>query len=872
MFSALYLCYLRFRFPSNCANVSSIRQVYNQISPSTICHAKASQKNMFIFHHRLCRACLLVLAPLVLLVAALWWWLATVLAILPDPAKALATAPATPSIRITDRKGRLLYEALPDNARYTPLPPERIPACIKNATLAVEDPSFYTNPGFDFRGLARALWQNVRAGKVVSGGSTITQQVARNLLLSPQERGERTLRRKIREAVLAWKLTRELSKDQILALYLNTTYYGGFAYGIEAASQTFFGKTAAQLTLPECALLAGLPQAPAAYDPFIHPEAARERQRVVLDLMVRHGFLTPEGRERALAVPLVYNTTPYPMRAPHFVWMVLQDLHTLQTQGLVPIDTPLEIRTTLDIDIQTLTEKAVQRHLAYLQRVVDHNVNDAAVVVLNAHTGELLALVGSNDYTNNAIHGAVNMATAPRPTGSAFKPIIYAAALQPDHSHPWTEATVLWDVRQTFTTASGAPYRPENYDRREHGPVTLRQALASSLNIPAVTTLQHVGVAKALAYARRLGITTLKDPTSYDLSLALGGGAVSLLQLTNAYIAFATPGVFRPVYWLYEIDEITNNGLPTTYSPPPPQPQTVWDPRVAWLISDILSDDNARSLGFPRHTSLEVGFPAAVKTGTSSGFHDNWAIGYTPDWVVGVWVGNADYKAMRQVDGLTGAAPIWHTIIRSLASAQPPQSFPRPEGIVQETVCSLSGLLPTPACPHTHTAWFITGTQPTQPDNICQQITLDTATGAPAGPETPPSRRQTITAFNLPPIAWDWARAHGWPLVQDFLIGATPSPTPASVFLKSPPDGSIYRLTPDLPTDAQQIPITAETALPGARLRIWADGTLLAECTTPSCTVWWPLSPGEHRFWAVAVTDQTQQQSLVVTITVENAP
>ncbi len=824
------------------------------------------------FRHRLRRARLLALLLLALLAAASLGWLATVLAALPDPAQALTTAPATPSIRITDREGRLLYEALPDDARYTPLPPDRIPSCIKNATLAVEDPTFYTNPGLDARGLARALWQNVRAGRVVSGGSTITQQVARNLLLSPQERNERTLRRKIREAVLAWKLTRELDKDQILALYLNTTYYGGFAYGIEAASQTFFGKTAAQLTLPECALLAGLPQAPAAYDPLTHPEAARDRQRVVLDLMVRHGFLSPEGRERALAIPLVYNTTPYPMRAPHFVWMVLQDLHTLQTQGLVPAGVPLEIRTTLDLDIQTLAEEAVQRHLAYLQRTTDHNVNDAAVVVLNAHSGELLALVGSSDYTNNAIHGAVNMATAPRPTGSAFKPIIYAAALQPDQPPPWTEATVLWDVRQTFTTASGAPYRPENYDRREHGPVTLRQALASSLNIPAVATLQHVGVDEALAYARRLGITTLEDPTRYDLSLALGGGAVSLLELTNAYTAFADHGTFRPAYWLYEIREITNNSPTTTYPLPQPQPQAVWDPRVAWLISDILSDDTARGLGFPRHTSLEVGFPAAVKTGTSSGFHDNWAIGYTPDWVVGVWVGNADYKAMRQVDGLTGAAPIWHTIIRGLASAQPPQGFPQPNGMVQETVCSLSGLLPTPACPHTHTAWFIAGTQPTQPDNVCQQITLDTATGAPAGPGTPPSRRQTITAFNLPPIAWDWARAHGWPQVQDFLTSATPSPTTASVFLKSPPDGSIYRLDPDLPAGAQEIPITAETALSAARVRIWADGILLTECTTPSCTAWWPLSPGEHRFWAEAVTAQVQQRSPVATITVESFP
>ncbi len=783
-------------------------------------------------------------------------WLATALRGLPDPQQALAAAPTVPSIRITDRHGRLLYEALPSDARYTPLPADQIPTCLKNATLAVEDPSFYQNPGFDFRGLLRALWQNLRAGQVVSGGSTITQQVARNLLLAPQERHERTLRRKVRELFLAWELTRRLTKDQILALYLNTTYYGGFAYGIEAASQTYFGKPASQLTLPECALLAGLPQAPSLYDPLTHPEAARARQRVVLDLMVEHGFLTPAERARTLAVPLVYNTQPYPMHAPHFVWMVLQQIHAWQQAGTLPQNTPLEVRTTLDLDIQALAEDAVRRHLDHLQRTADRNVNDAAVVILDAHRGELRALVGSSDYANQAIQGAINMATTPRPTGSAFKPIIYAAALQPDRPQPWTEATVLWDVRQTFTTAHGAPYQPENYDRREHGPVTLRQALASSLNIPAVATLQHVGVATTLAYAHRLGITSLEDPAAYDLSLALGGGEVSLLELTAAYTAFADHGTFHPVYWLYEVQALNPTPTPV-YRASQPRGLPVWDARVAWLLSDILSDDTARSLGFPPHTSLEVGFPAAVKTGTSSGFHDNWTIGYTSDWVVGVWVGNADYQAMHHVDGLTGAAPIWHSIIRALSAQRPPTGFARPTGMVQETVCSLSGLLPTPACPHTHTAWFIAGTQPTRRDDVCQEVTL------PSG--------QTITAFALPPLAWDWARAHGWPLVQDF--ASQPTTAASAVFLKSPADGSVYRLSPDLPPQAQEIPITAETSLANARLRLWVDHTLLAECTTaPTCTAWWALQPGEHRFWAEVTTAQTQVVSPIHTIVVEDTP
>ncbi len=775
-------------------------------------------------------------------------WLYEVTVDLPEPQQALSARPVLPSIRIVDRQGRLLYEALPDDARYTPLPPDRIPRCLKDATIAVEDASFYRNPGVDWRGVLRALWLNLRYRRVVAGGSTITQQVARNLLLSPTERRQRTLTRKLRETLLAWRLNRRLSKDQILALYLNTTYYGGFAYGVEAAAQTFFGKSAADLTLPECALLAGLPQAPTAYDPFLHPEAARARQKAVLDLMVRHGFIDAATRDRALSVPLAFNSAPYPMHAPHFAWMALQRIRALQEQGRLPRDVPLEVRTTLDLDVQRLAEDAVRRHLERLQQERARNVNNAAVVVLDATTGALRALVGSANYQGETIRGAINMATTPRPTGSAFKPIIYAAALQPDQPEPWTEATVLWDVRTTFHTRDGQPYRPENYDRREHGPVTLRQALASSLNIPAVLTLQKVGVGAALRYARRLGIANLGKAEKYDLSLALGGGEVSLLALTTAYDAFANQGIFLPYWWLYEVADAGNGK--TLYRPPRPSPRPVWDPRVAWLISDILSDDRARSLGFPRHTSLEMGFPAAVKTGTSSAFHDNWTIGYTTRWVVGVWVGNADFQAMHQVDGLTGAAPIWHTLLQALSSPASTAGFPRPAGLRRVTVCTLSGLLPTPACRQTHPAWFIEGTEPTEPDDTYHLLEIDAATGRLAGPDTPATRRQTIVAFELPPRAWGWARAHGWPLVQDF---APPAPHAGHVFLRHPADGSVYRIAPDLPAAAQQIQVLAETDLSGGRLRLWVDGHLLTQCAAATCQGWWPLQAGLHRFWADVV-------------------
>ena len=792
----------------------------------------------------------------------LWVWRG-----LPNPQEALRTLPPA-SIRVTDRHGNLLYTSLAQGeALRMPIPPEQIPACMKQATVAVEDATFYQNPGIDWRGILRALWLDLRARRIVAGGSTITQQVARNLLLSPKERSRRTLRRKLREMVLAWRLSRTLTKDQILTLYLNQTYYGGFAYGVEAAAQTYFGKPASQLTLPECALIAGLPQAPNLYNPFQHPQAARERQKTVLALMVKHGFITEAEEKQALAVPLHYNPAPYPMRAPHAVWLALGIAADLQAKGLIPKNAPIELRTTIDLGLQTAAEDAVHRHLKRLRK---YSVNDAAVVVLDARTGEVLALVGSADYNNRSIRGAVDMATTPRPTGSAFKPIIYAAALQPSLPKPLTEATVFWDVRTVFHTADGKPYIPHDYDLREHGPVTLRQALASSLNIPAVQTLQFVGVGVALDYARRLGIHSLRGAKQYDLSLALGGGEVSLLELSDAYTAFADGGRFHPYRLLLDVRDADGKVI---YQPPAPKPTRVWDERVAWLISDILSDDAARTLGFPPHSSLEVGFPAAVKTGTSSGFHDNWAIGYTPDFVVGVWAGNADFEAMQGVDGLTGAAPIWNDVIRAAVGDRASPPFRRPKGMVALEVCTLSGLLPTPACPETHLAWFIRGTQPTMPDNVWRRVEIDALTGKLATPATPPERRRAVLALKVPARAQNWARQHGYILLDDLLAGAQPSPTAQNepLVVLSPADNAVYRIDPDLPPDSQAVMVEAASSLGGAlTVTLLVDGKPWKQFTSPPYRAWWRLELGTHRFSAQAVgADGRVWRSNVVTITVE---
>jgi 1A family penicillin-binding protein len=636
---------------------------------------------------------------------------------LPDPAT-ISQQLNLPSLRIVDRSGRLLYEAFdPNGGRHTVVGLETIPLALQQATIATEDSSFYQNPGVDLGGILRAAWIDLQGGEALAGGSTITQQVARNLLLSAGERSDRSLRRKLRETVLAWNLAHTLSKDEILALYLNQMYYGSLAYGVEAASQTYFGKPASELDLAEAAMLAGLPQSPSAYDPFQHPAAAKQRQQIVLSLMEKAGMLTGEQAALAGAEPLVYNPTPYPILAPHFVMMVRQQAADLVSSDEIYRLGGVTIRTTLDLDWQQHAEDAVHHQLDRLAqegaKSTGYNLNDAALVALDPVNGQILAMVGSPDYFSEQISGAVNMTLAPRQPGSALKPLIYAAAFDPAQSRPWTAATMLLDVTTNFTTHDGKAYTPANYDQVEHGPVLARTALASSLNIPAVLTLQHVGLERLLAEAGSLGITTLGDPDQYDLSLALGGGEVNLLELTAAYGALADGGARLTPQAILDIEDPQGNVI---YTPPQPARPQVIDPRVAWLISDILSDDAAREIGFGLNSVLQIGHPAAVKTGTTTNFHDNWTVGYTPDLVVGVWAGNANHEAMRDVNGLTGAAPIWAEFMRTVLNGRPERGFTRPPGLVQVEICSLSGLLPTPDC--LTAAWNGSSTARSQPSPI----------------------------------------------------------------------------------------------------------------------------------------------------------
>lgn len=804
----------------------------------------------------------------------------------PLPPLDAAQRSVAPSTFVYDRDGRLLYEVVDQQAgSYRPVPLEEIPLALRQAIVATEDATFYTNPGVDLRAIARSLWINLTSGEIRSGASTITQQAARNLLMGPEERAERSWRRKAREAVLAWRLTRSLGKDAILALYLNETYFGNMAYGVEAAARIYLGKPVAQLDLAECALLAGLPQSPAQYNPLTDLPAAKARQRVVLDLMVAQGMITPERADLAYLEELALAGTPFPIEAPHATMLALQQAGVRLGEEVMR-GGGLRITTTLDLDVQRAAEAQVRRHLGVLNEAgpsgPGHNVHNAAVVVLDPDTGGILAMVGSPDYFDPRIDGAVNGALALRQPGSSIKPLTYAAAFEQGNS----PATVISDVPTSFVTHEGRPYTPVNYDYRYRGPTSLRVALASSYNVVAVRLLDRIGVAALAEMARRLGITSFQSADRYGLALTLGGGEVQLLQLAAAYGAFANGGLRVDPVLVARIETADGRLL---YEAPGPARQRVLDERVAWLVTDVLADPMARLPAFGASSPLNTAYGAAVKTGTTTEWRDNWTVGYTRNRVVGVWVGNADNSPMKQISGVTGAAPIWQGVMNSLHPVSTPP-FGRPEGLVERTVCADSGLLPGPACTRLRDEWFLPGNAPQAACTMHRLEELDAATGRLAGASTPPERRVLRRVTYWPADALLWAEHAGLPLPPEPADGeaaawAAGDPVEGAVAshaaergearprLASPVTGSAYCLAADIAARYQQVEVVAVGPMGVAltRLALEVDGVAVHTWAGAPYRAFWPLAPGAHVLRAVAVTrDGTELYSEPVQIMVRD--
>lgn len=750
-----------------------------------------------------------------IVVAALWLRLG------PIPADLLADA-AAPSTLVVDRHGEVLYEALSTSGtRLERIDAAAIPPVLAGATLAAEDRRFYSHPGVDLMSLLRAARHDLAEGRIVEGGSTITQQVAKLLIQRRDGPRDRTVRAKLREMVLAVRLEHRFTKAEILALYLNLASYGNQISGAARASRSYFGVPPGMLTPAQAAFLAALPQRPSTFNPWRAGDGAKTRQQAVLRRMADARTITAEQLREALAERLAVAPRQSPFLAPHFVNMALASAPAGARR----------VETTLDMALQRDVEGIIESNRATLRA---HGAANVAVVVLDNRTSEWLAWEGSGAYFEPDRGGAINGPVVPRQPGSALKPFTYALAFERGR----TPATVLADVPSHFPTGQdGVVYSPRNYDGRYRGPLRARNALAGSENVPAVALAFDLGVPSLQRLLARAGLTTLDRPSAYyGLGLTLGNAEVRLDELVAAYASFAREGRWvRPTF-------LRGTGHDDE--------RQLFSPLTAFWISDILSDAEARAFIFGRGGSLEFPFPVAVKTGTSQAYHDNWTIGYTRDVTVGVWVGNFDRAPLRDSSGVTGAGPIFHAVmLAAVQRAGSPDVFesdgiaPRPETLVRATICALSGMRATPACPAREQEWL------------------------PASEDPVPcawhhaSDEGLLTIYPSEYQAWVGAtgdsRGHTTEPVRTARVASS---APAPFRIVSPPSGATYSVDPTLRREFQAVPLrVAAAALPVTWL---VDGHPLAPAVSAPAA--WPLMVGAHTIEARDALGRIARTAIVV--------
>lgn len=620
------------------------------------------------------------------------------------------------SSKIYDRHGTLLYTIYTSkNQTFVPL--SKIPKKLQQATVAIEDKDFYKHGAIDIRGILRALFANIQNQEIQQGGSTITQQLVKTSLLTLDQ----TIQRKVKEIILSYIVEATHSKDAILEMYLNQVPYGGTAYGVQAASQVYFDKPVSKLDLAESAFLAGLPEAPSLYSPFgSHPEAGKRRQEEILRKMYDQGYITKEERDKALKEELKFTKIRDKILAPHFV-LYVKDLLTQKYGAKVVEQGGLQVTTTLDLPLQEYAQASLSAEIADSER---YKITNGAALVTEPGTGEILAMVGSRDYFDTEHDGNVNVTTRTRQPGSSIKPINYAVGL----IKGYTAATPFVDEKICFNTVGQPAYCPVNYDGKFHGVQQMRYSLGNSYNIPAVKMLKVNGLDAMIATASAMGITTFTDPDRYGLSLTLGGGEVTMVNMAEAFGVFANGGYRVPLTSILKVTDSKGKVL-EQYVPPsnPIFGEKVLPSGISFIVSHMLQDNGARSAAFGPSSVLKVGnYPISVKTGTTNDYRDNWTIGYSPQYVVAVWVGNNDNTPMSGiVSGVTGAAPIWRTIMDYMVAKEPPKALLQPDNVVGLSVCADSGLLPGQSgCP-TRYEYFIKGTQPNKEDSGKQKVFVD---------------------------------------------------------------------------------------------------------------------------------------------------
>ncbi len=733
----------------------------------------------------------------------------------------------TTSLRIVDRHGMLLREVLSEaegRGRWCSL--TEISPNLINAVIAAEDARFYSHPGVDVLAVLRAAWQNMRASRVVSGGSTLTMQVIRSVYPF-----RRSLLGKIREAWFALRLERMMTKDEILTHYLNRVPFGNQTFGVDAAARLYFGKPPAQLSVAEAAFLAAIPNSPARNDPYSRFDRVRARQLYVLKRMQLTGYISEDERERAEQETMVLVPRSATFKAPHFTTMLLQRLPAGERGRLE------EVSTTLDYPLQKTAEAMVQAHLRRLRK---HNVTNAAVVIIANKEHELRVLVGSRDFFDSTTNGQVNGALALRQPGSTLKPFTYGLAVE----HGMTAADLLADIPR-LNGDSDVDFLPENYDRRFHGPVRMRVALACSYNVPAVRLVERFGEEFLLRTLHAAGFVSLNKPASfYGVGLTLGNGEVTLLELANAYSALANGGMYVP---LKMIDSVRMVGQ-TMRSPARLQSllaigkqdsSVVFSPEVVSILTDILSDANARAAAFGAHSSLNLPFPCAAKTGTSKDYRDNWTVGYTKRFTVGVWVGNFTAEPMKLVSGITGAAPLFRDLMLYLHRADDPElAFARPAGITTQRICPRSGMKPGKHCPGEVEEVFLAGSEPKQRCSVHRLLRIDTRTGALASSETPHAfvAEQVFEIFR--PEFERWMEKQGMPRPPDALQGRSdnipqPQRARAPLAISIPSNGEVFTVDPILRPQYQTITVESVVAQDVRDVMLCINGKEVASLVPP---------------------------------------
>ena len=719
--------------------------------------------------------------------------------------------------KIYDREGRLLYEFVDDlSGLRQPVPLSEVSPWLISATIATEDADFYSNPGINVRGLIRAAYENFFPGQLGflkgTGGSSITQQLVKNVYIPEAERAERSIPRKIKETAYALELTRRYSKDQILEWYLNQIPYGGLYYGVEAASQGYFGKSARELSLAEAALLAGVPASPARYDPVNNPEAAVERRNQVLDLMVRHGEISDQEASAAKLEPLKLAPQRFPIEAPHFVLSYLQP----QLEDLLGREAVyrggLRVTTSLDLDLQREAEAALERWISEFEP--SSNGHNGALVAIDPNTGEILAFVGSRDYFRDDILGRNNMALAENSPGSAFKPFTYITAFM---ELGWGPGTLVLDTPVSYQEADGSVFTPRNPLGDFKGPITIREALGASLNVPAFKVAMATGVENIVRTAKQMGITTLTG--SYGPSITIGGVDVSVLDMTYGYSVFANNGVMKGMPSILGLDEgnrpldpiailKVEDSKGEVVFEPERREEPVVPAAYAYLVTDILSDPQAQCATFGCG-GLNIGRTAAMKTGTSEPYEesreigDTWALGYTRDLAAGVWAGNADNSPMVNITSTSISWRALRDFMQAALEGVPDSGFVRPDGVVTATICVPSGKLPSKHCGKTTQDIFAAESLPKEEDDWWQPIKVDSRNGLLATSRTPRQYVEERVFIVLPPElegvsrqqAEEWAKALGVPLApsKESPLGPEASQEAPGVSIDWPPADATVR-------------------------------------------------------------------------------